>query len=155
MNSIAMGYKLTFCVFDGDHVSHSSEKRLFIIAQKYLFPKLERLPLVMVGEVGDRLRVYLSSVPPTATALLEILILENYHDEEIERGRKLMGSIKRIQRLQLRLWVHCFSRCQYYDMYIMIYSSILKGSHSELVVVLQLLLMSSFCDLQGFINDNC
>ena len=37
----------------------------------------------MVGEVGDRLRVYLPGVPPTATALLEILILENYHDEEI------------------------------------------------------------------------
>ena len=46
----------------------------------------------MVGEVGDRLRVYLSGVPPTATALLEILILENYHDEEIDRGRKLIGS---------------------------------------------------------------
>ena len=41
--------------------------------------------MVMVGEVGDRLRVYLSSVPPTATALHEILILENYHDEEIDR----------------------------------------------------------------------
>ena len=49
---------------------------------------------MIVGEVGDRLRVYLYGVPPTATALLEILILENYHDEEIDRGRKLIGSIK-------------------------------------------------------------
>ena len=48
----------------------------------------------MVGEVGDRLRVYLSGVPPTATALLEILILENYHDEETDRGRKLIGLIE-------------------------------------------------------------
>ena len=37
----------------------------------------------MVGEVGDRLRVYLSGVPPTATAWFEILIWGNYHDEEI------------------------------------------------------------------------
>ena len=49
---------------------------------------------MIVGEVGDRLRVYLYGVPPTATALLEILILENYHDEETDRGRKLIGSIK-------------------------------------------------------------
>ena len=49
---------------------------------------------MIVGKVGDRLRVYLFGVPPTATALLEILILENYHDEETDRGRKLIGSIK-------------------------------------------------------------
>ena len=48
----------------------------------------------MVGEVGDRPRVYLFGVPPTATALLENLILENYHVEERDRGRKLIGSIK-------------------------------------------------------------
>ena len=48
---------------------------------------------MIVGEVGDRLRVYLYGVPPTATALLEILILENYHDEkkQIEEV-KLIGS---------------------------------------------------------------
>ena len=68
--------------------------------------------------------------------------------------KKLIGQIKWIERLKMCLWEHCFSRCQYYDMYIMIYSSILKGSHSELVVVLQLLLMSGFCDLHCFINDN-
>ena len=38
---------------------------------------------MMVGEVGDRLRVYLPGVPPTATGLLKILIWENYYDEEI------------------------------------------------------------------------
>ena len=86
--------QMTFWGFDGDHVSHNSEKRLFIIPQKYFFHQLERLPLVMVGEVGDRPRVYLFGVPPTATALLENLMLENYHVEERDRGRKLIGSIK-------------------------------------------------------------
>ena len=40
---------------------------------------------MMVGEVADRLRLYLPGVPPTATitAWLEILIWENYYDEEI------------------------------------------------------------------------
>ena len=47
----------------------------------------------MVGEVADRLRLYLSGVPPTATitAWLEILIWENYYDEEIWRGKKIDG----------------------------------------------------------------
>ena len=58
------------------------------------FTKLERLPLVIVGKVGDRLRVYLFGVPPTATDLLEILILENDHDEEADRGRKLIGLLE-------------------------------------------------------------
>ena len=49
---------------------------------------------MIVGKVGDRLRVYLFGVPPTATDLLEILILENHHDEETGRGRKLIGSFK-------------------------------------------------------------
>ena len=74
---------------------HTIQKKGYvIIAQKYLFHQVWRLPLVMVGEVGDRLRVYLFGVPPTATDLLEILILENYHDEETDRGRKLIGSIE-------------------------------------------------------------
>ena len=49
-------------------------KGYVIIAQKYFSTKLERLPLLIVGNVGDRLRVYLFGVPPTATDLLEILI---------------------------------------------------------------------------------
>ena len=52
------------------------------------FTKLERLPLVMVGEVGDRLRVYLFGVPPTATDLLEIQFWKNPHDEET-LGKKI------------------------------------------------------------------
>ena len=39
--------------------------------------------------VGDRLGLYLYGVLPTATALLEILILEKYHDEKTDRGRKI------------------------------------------------------------------
>ena len=80
--------------------------------------------------------------------------LENRYGKEIWRGRKLIGSRKWIERLKMCLWEHCFSRCQYYDIYIMIYSSILKSSHSELVIVLQLLLMSRFGDLHCFINYN-
>ena len=109
------------------------------------------------GEVAQRLRLYLSGVPPTATitAWLEIPIWDNCYGEEIWWGRKLIGSIKWIERLKMCLWEHCFSRCQYYDIYIMIYSSILKSSHSEPEVVLQLLLMSRFGDLHCFINYNC
>ena len=68
--------------------------------------------------------------------------------------KKLIGPIKWIERLKMCLWEHCLSRCQYYDIYIMIYSSILKSSNPELVVVLQLLLMSRFGDLHCFINYN-
>ena len=49
---------------------------------------------MIVGKVGDRLRVYLFGVPPTATDLLEILILENDHAEETDRGRKLIGLLE-------------------------------------------------------------
>ena len=120
------GLQMTFWGFDGDHVSHNSEKRLFIIAQNIFSTKLERLPLVMVGEVGDRLRVYLSGVPPTATALLEILILENYHDEKTDRGRKIDWlKWNQSKDCKLRFWLHCFSWWPFYDMYIIIDQNIL------------------------------
>ena len=35
-----------------------------------------------------------------------------------------------------------------------IYSSILEGSHSELIVVLELLLMPGLCHLHGLVNNN-
>ena len=37
---------------------------------------------LIVGVVGGRLRLYRYGILPTATALLENLILENYHDEK-------------------------------------------------------------------------
>ena len=68
---------------------HAIQKKGYvIIAQKYLFHQAWAAPSVIVGNVGDRLRVYLFGVPPTATDLLEILILENHHDEET-LGKKI------------------------------------------------------------------
>ena len=76
------------------------KKYFVIIAQNIFATKSERLPLVIVGVVGDRLRVYLYGVPPTATGLFEIPILENYNVEKTDRGMKnWLAQVKSIQRL--------------------------------------------------------
>ena len=132
------------------------KKGLLTIAHKWLFHPAWAAPSSDGGEDRRMPRAIPARRPTNRHhhSLVWNSNLENCYGEEIWRGRKLIGSIKWIQRLQMRLWVHCFSRCQYYDIYIMIYSSILKSSNSELVIVLQLLLMSRFGDLHCFINYN-
>ena len=48
---------------------------------------------MMVGNVGDRLRVYLFGVPPTATDLLEIQFWKTTMMRK-HWGRKVIGSFK-------------------------------------------------------------
>ena len=95
MKSIAISHKGISEEFYGDHVSYNLEKGFCHNRPIISFlPSLSGSLWWFVGVVGDRLRLYLYGVPPTATALLEILISENYRDEETDQGRKLMGSIK-------------------------------------------------------------
>ena len=112
--------QMTFWTFDGDHVLHNSEKMLFIIAHKCLFHPALAAPSGDGGEERRLPQAIPARVPPTATITgwLEIPLSENCYCEEIWWGRKLIGSIKWIERLKMCLWEHCLSRCQYYDIYV-------------------------------------
>ena len=116
--------QMTFWTFDGDHVLHNSEKMLFIIAHKCHYHPALAAPS---GDGGGRTPIALGHTCPRPTNRHHHWLarnsnlgkvtwtwnsnfLEKCYWEEIWWGRKLIGLKKWIQRLQICLWVHCFSQ---------------------------------------------
>ena len=126
MNSIAIGYKWLSEDFMGIMFHTIQKKGYVIIAQKYLFHQAWAAPS---GDCrgGRRSPQGIPVRRPTNRHCLawNSNFGKSPRWENRPRKKNWLAQVKSIQRLQLRLWLHCFSWCQYYDMYIMIDQDIL------------------------------
>ena len=158
MNSIAIGYKWLSEDFMGIMFHTIQKKGYVIIAQKYLFHQAWAAPSVDCREC----RRSPQGIPVRRPTNRHWLAWNSNFGKLPWWGNR---SRKKIDWLNWNKYKDCNCVCGcivLVDATIMIctlcfskiYSSILKGSHSELIVVLELLLMPGLCHLHGLVNNN-
>ena len=158
MNSIAIGYKWLSEDFMGIMFHTIQKKGYVIIAQKYLFHQAWAAPS---GDCRECRRSP-QGIPVRRPTNRHWLAWNSNFGKLPWWGNR---SRKKIDWLNWNKYKDCNCVCGcivLVDANIMIctlcfskiYSSILKGSHSELIVVLELLLTPGLCHLHGLVNNN-